>query len=116
MFSIRVLFKPKQSDTKTDCQKVPLNMILYSSCSINGCVHGLEVRLWRDKTENRSASCIATSGIIQIKTIQERVLHDETSFTITPRFFLVLLHFEEERTVGPVVKRVCVFSMESEHV
>lgn len=31
-------------------------------------------------------------------------------------FFLVLLHFEEERTVGPVVKRVCVFSMESEHV
>ncbi len=47
-----------------------------------------KVRLCRDKTENRSASCVATSGIIQVKTIKKGLLHDEiivTSFTFTRR-------------------------------
>lgn len=74
------------------------------SSSINDCVNEGEVR--RDMIGNRSACCIATSGIIHVKTIKKRVLHDEiivTSFTVTPRASSPLAFpIKGEHTVGPV--------------
>lgn len=81
------LSEDSSSSIVTDCQKHEHNSVC-SSCSMNDCVNEGEVRLLRDKTESRSAPCIATSGIIHVKTKKKRVLHDEiivTSFTITPR-------------------------------
>lgn len=57
------------------------------------------------KTENRCGSCTA-SGIIAVKTIKKRVLHDETivaSFTFTHcASSPIAFPIKEENTVGTV--------------